>query len=87
MKKLALALVLIWGASTVSAQVFKADPPEPEPEEVSSDSGSSSDATPALILLALIGAVVASSQMGLLATRNNNALDIKASDAEDDAGF
>lgn len=47
---------------------------------------SSSDGNGALILLALVAVVVATGS-GVLSSRNNNSLDIKADDADDNAGF
>ncbi|WP_439156233.1 hypothetical protein [Yoonia sp.] len=61
-------------ASAVAAQAgeFKAE--------------SSSDGNAAFILLALVAVVVATGS-GMLATRNDNSLDIKSDDADDNAGF
>lgn len=47
---------------------------------------SSSDGSAAFILLALVAVVVATGS-GVLSSRNKNSLDIKADDADDNAGF
>jgi hypothetical protein len=56
----------------------------PDMKEVVKETGSTNGA---LLLLAMVGLVVASTQIGSFVTRNSNTLDIKPTDADDNAGF
>lgn len=78
MKRIVLAAFFACAASVVVAGTD--GPPAVE----SSDSGTSEGA---LILLALVGMVIASGQLGGVASRNTNKLDIDPSEADNDAGF
>ncbi|MEL6840440.1 MAG: hypothetical protein AAFP85_14185 [Pseudomonadota bacterium] len=81
MKKLVVVLALLFAANVTFASVA---PPTPDPEEV--DSGSDGP-NGALILLALIGLVVASSQIGGVTGRSSNSMDIKPEDVDQDDRF
>lgn len=78
MKYLLLSALLICAAGATLAGSGPAVVPN------NTDSGTSEGA---IILLALVGMVIASGQLGGLATRNANKLEIEPAEADDNAGF
>ncbi|MEL6840439.1 MAG: hypothetical protein AAFP85_14180 [Pseudomonadota bacterium] len=82
--KLVFAVLCATFAATASFGGAEMVPPM-EPEASSDSNG---DATGALILLALVGMVIASGQMGSgVAGRSANKLHIHADDIDESAGF